>query len=153
MEKGGAAMLRRPSIRQLFIWQLWTVLFSLLPSLLTSLLLAPGSKAWRLATFAWMGGALAQLLLYFPAKYLRLGYALDQQRLLLCSGVLYLHTAALPLAAVQTVRITAGPLQRLLGLRTVRAYAAGARLSVPGLPREEAAQLACQLLPEGVPWL
>ena len=141
--------LRRPEIRQLFLWQLTVVLGAAVPSLLTSLLFVPGSRPRRLATFLWAAAALGLILVGLPLYYLRLGYLLDGERLLLTSGVVYLHTQVLPLGAVQTVRISAGPLQRLAGLRTVRVYAAGARLSVPGLPAREAARLAEQLLPEG----
>lgn len=145
--------LRRPALRQLFLWQAEVLLGALLPSLLTSLLFPAGSRPWRLATGLWMALALGLILLYLPGRYLRLGYHLGDDGLLITAGVLYFRTEVLPLSAVQTVRVTATPLQRLAGLRTLRVYAAGARLSVPGLPAAEAVGLAQALLPEGGMWL
>lgn len=141
--------LRRPEIRQLFLWQLTVVLGAAVPSLLTSLLFVPGSRPWRLATFLWAAAALGLILVGLPLYYLRLGYLLDGERLLLTSGVVYLHTQVLPLGAVQTVRISAGPLQRLAGLRTVGCMPPGPGSRCRGFRHREAARLAEQLLPEG----
>ena len=54
-----------------------------------------------------------------------------------------------PLAALQTAAVSADPLQRLCGLRTLRLTAAGSQLTLPGLTTSEAVRLAEVLLEGG----
>lgn len=47
-------MSSRPRLAQLFIWQGWTLLAALVPSLTVSLLWTPGTRLWKLATVLWV---------------------------------------------------------------------------------------------------
>ena len=128
-------MSSRPRLAQLFIWQGWTLLAALVPSLTVSLLWTPGALLWKLATVLWV--------------IFRLGYQLEADRLLVTDGVLFPTVRIFPLAALQTAAVSADPLQRLCGLRTLRLTAAGSQLTLPGLTASEAVRLAEGLLEGG----
>ena len=144
-------MSSRPRLAQLFIWQGWTLLLSLLPSLTVSLLWSPGSPAWKLATAVWAGIWAVALVFWLPVRFFRLGYQLEADRLLVTSGVLFPSVRIFPLAALQTASVSADSLQRLCGLRTLHLAAAGGHLSLPGLTASEAVRLAGVLLEGGDP--
>ena len=134
-------MSSRPRLAQLFIWQGWTLLAALVPSLTVSLLWTPGTLLWKLATVLWVILWGLRLAVWLPVRFFRLGYQLEADRLLVTDGV--------PLAALQTAAVSADPLQRLCGLRTLRLTAAGSQLTLPGLTASEAVRLAEVLLEGG----
>ena len=142
-------MSRRPRLGQLFIWQAWTALSGVIPALGVSLLWSPGSSPWKFATALWLVVWLVRLTLWLPVRFFRLGYALEPDRLLVTDGVLFPVVRIFPLAALQTASVSADPLQRLFGLRSLRLTAAGARLVLPGLSAGEAVRLAAVLLEGG----
>lgn len=63
-----------------------------------------------------------------PLSYRRLAIGLDAQHLVSTHGILTTTTEVVPLAKVQSLRLTQGPLQRRLGLTSVHADTAGRRL-------------------------
>jgi putative membrane protein len=80
-----------------------------------------------------------------PLSRPRLRAGLDSRHLVTTHGVLTTTTDVVPLAKIQSVRLTSGPWQRLLGLATVHADTAGRRL--PGAEaRHRGAAEARQLL-------
>ena len=64
-----------------------------------------------------------------PLSARRLGVGLDDRHLVSASGVLTTTTDVVPLAKVQSLRMSAGPWQRRLGLASVHVDTAGRRLS------------------------
>ena len=127
-------MSSRPRLAQLFIWQGWTLLAALVPSLTVSLLWTPGTLLWKLATVLWVILWGLRLAVWLPVRFFRLGYQLEADRLLVTDGVLFPTVRIFPLAALQTAAVSADPLQRLLqpvgacpehrGLRRAPAHAA-----------------------------
>ena len=142
-------MSSRPRLAQLFIWQGWTLLAALVPSLTVSLLWTPGTLLWKLATVLWVILWGLRLAVWLPVRFFRLGYQLEADRLLVTDGVLFPTVRIFPLAALQTAAVSADPLQRLCGLRTLRLTAAGSQLTRPGLTASEAVRLAEVLLEGG----
>ena len=142
-------MSSRPRLAQLFIWQGWTLLAALVPSLTVSLLWTPGTLLWKLATVLWAILWGLRLAVWLPVRFFRLGYQLEADRLLVTDGVLFPTVRIFPLAALQTAAVSADPLQRLCGLRTLRLTAAGSQLTLPGLTASEAVRLAEVLLEGG----
>ena len=95
-------MSSRPRLAQLFIWQGWTLLAALVPSLTVSLLWTPGTLLWKLATVLWVILWGLRLAVWLPVRFFRLGYQLEADRLLVTDGVLFPTARIFPLAALQT---------------------------------------------------
>ncbi|HEU0194259.1 MAG TPA: PH domain-containing protein [Gaiellales bacterium] len=75
------------------------------------------------------------------------GYAEREDDLLVRRGVLFSRLSVVPYGRMQYIDVTAGPLERSLGLATVKMHTAAAASDarIPGLEREEAARLRDQL--------
>lgn len=71
--------------------------------------------------------------------------------LLIRSGVLIQRLVIVPYGRMQMVDVTAGPLERWLGLATVQLHTAAATTdaTIPGLPPEQAAALRDRLAAQG----
>ena len=80
------------------------------------------------------------------------GYQLRRHDLLVRRGILTQEYVAIPLARVQQVDASSGPLERRLGLMTLAVRTAGtraARTRIPGLLRERATALRDELSRKG----
>lgn len=80
------------------------------------------------------------------------GYRLREHDLLVRHGVVTREYVAVPLARVQQVDASSGPLERVLGLTTLVVHTAGtraARTQIPGLPSEHAELLRDELSRKG----
>ncbi len=75
------------------------------------------------------------------------GYAERTDDLLVTSGILFRRLVVVPYGRMQLVDITAGPLDRALGVTTVQLHTASAstNATIPGLPPGEAAGLRDRL--------
>lgn len=77
-----------------------------------------------------------------------IGYAIRQDDLLVRRGVMYNSMTAVPYGRMQTVSMHRGPIDRMVGLATLRmsTASAAASVSIPGLPLAEAEQLRDHLI-------
>lgn len=77
----------------------------------------------------------------------RYGYAEDAEELLLTRGNWFRTLVVVPYGRMQYVDVSAGPLDRLLGIATVHLHTAspGTTAVMPGLPADEAARLRDRL--------
>jgi len=75
------------------------------------------------------------------------GYAERADDLLVRHGVLVRRLAVVPYGRMQFIDVTAGPIDRRLGMATVRLHTAAAAsdAGIPGLPADEAARLRDRL--------
>ena len=75
------------------------------------------------------------------------GYAERDEDLYVKHGALFRELVAVPYGRMQFVDITAGPLEQLYGIATVRLHTASPRTNakIPGLPADEAAWLRDRL--------
>jgi membrane protein YdbS with pleckstrin-like domain len=75
------------------------------------------------------------------------GYAERADDLLIRHGVMFRELVVVPYGRMQFVDVSAGPLERSLGLATLRLHTAAAASDarIPGLPRAEAERLRDQL--------
>ncbi|MFN2523531.1 MAG: PH domain-containing protein [Mycobacteriales bacterium] len=80
-----------------------------------------------------------------PLSARRLRAGLDDRHLVTTSGVLTTTTDVVPLAKVQSLRVTSGPWQQRLGLATLHADTAGRRLSGGTARHRDAAEAAALL--------
>ncbi|MCA1722111.1 MAG: PH domain-containing protein, partial [Actinobacteria bacterium] len=80
-----------------------------------------------------------------PLSARRLRAGLDDRHLVTTYGVLTTTTDVVPLAKVQSLRVTSGPWQQRLGLATLHADTAGRRLSGGTARHRDAAEAAALL--------
>lgn len=97
------------------------------------------------AAAALVAGAIAQI---FVARRVRAwGYAEREDDLFVRRGVLFSRLSVIPYGRMQFVDVSAGPVERLFGLATVRMHTAAAASDarIPGLESDEAARVRDRL--------
>lgn len=130
-----------------------TLVLVMLPILVVLLALAamPETRAVALAlVVAWVV-ALVWLYWLIGRRVRSFGYAERADDLLVTSGIMFRRLVVVPYGRMQLVDITAGPIDRSLGLTTVQLHTAAAstNATIPGLPPAEAAGLRDRLAARG----
>jgi uncharacterized protein len=110
-------------------------------------LLASSTVTWAAvaAVACLVAGGVAQI---FVARRVRAwGYAEREDDLFVKRGVLFSRLSVIPYGRMQFVDVTAGPVERLFGLATVRMHTAAAASDarIPGLESDEAARVRDRL--------
>jgi membrane protein YdbS with pleckstrin-like domain len=106
-----------------------------------------GSAAWGLG----IGLGLVALGLvwerFLARRVAAWGYTERRDDLMVRRGVMIRRLSVIPYGRMQFIDVTAGPVERTLGLATVRMHTAAAASDarIPGLAREQAAKLRDQL--------
>lgn len=127
------AVLSLPLIFVLLGWWRWPPLWLAIA--------VPGvwllSAVWRLALI--------------PRQVRAIGYAERDDDLLIRTGIFFQRTMAVPYGRMQYVDIGVGPVERGLGLCTLKLHTAApaTRAHIPGLPTAEGARLREQLSARG----
>ncbi|MHC6591405.1 PH domain-containing protein [Arthrobacter sp. C152] len=90
-------------------------------------------------------------LVLIPRQVRAIGYAERDDDLLIRSGIFFQRAMAVPYGRMQYVDIAVGPVERGLGLCTVKLHTAssGTNASIPGLPAAEGVRLREQLAARG----
>ena len=90
-------------------------------------------------------------LAYVGRRFRSWGYLERVEDLLVRRGVMFERLSVVPYGRMQTVEVTAGPLERSLGLATVQLHTASAASDarIPGLDRSTAADLRDRLVGRG----
>jgi uncharacterized protein len=90
-------------------------------------------------------------LVLIPRQVRSIGYAEREDDLLIRRGIFFQRTLVVPYGRMQYVDIGAGPVERGLGLCTLKLHTASAGTSaeIPGLPAGEGARLREQLSARG----
>ena len=145
---GAPATWRRPDPRLLLLRRVVVLLFVTAPGLVASavagFLLGPPEG---LAGLSLTAAVTALLLQAVRRRYEAWGYLERADDLLVRRGVLVRRTSVVPYGRMQYVDVTAGPLDRRMGLATVTLHTAAAATdaSVPGLLLPEATRLRDRL--------
>ncbi|MEE9097730.1 PH domain-containing protein [Pseudarthrobacter phenanthrenivorans] len=86
-----------------------------------------------------------------PRQVRAIGYAERGDDLLIRSGIFFQRSMAVPYGRMQYVDIAVGPVERALGLCTVKLHTAspGTNARIPGLPAPQGARLREQLAARG----
>jgi membrane protein YdbS with pleckstrin-like domain len=107
--------------------------------------LSGSAVAYGFAGATLVGGALAWHVVV--RRYRTWGYAEREDDLLVRRGVMFARLSVVPYGRMQFIDVTAGPLERVFGLATVRLHTAAAATDarIPGLDRDEAARLRDRL--------
>lgn len=130
-----------------------TMVLTMVPILIGLALLALVAQArpWALALVAvWL--IVAVWLWWLIGRRVRsFGYAERADDLLVTSGIMFRRLVVVPYGRMQLVDITAGPIDRWLGIATVQLHTAAASTdaTIPGLPPTEAAGLRDRLAARG----
>lgn len=90
-------------------------------------------------------------LVLIPRQVRAIGYAERDDDLLIRGGIFFQRVMVVPYGRMQYVDISAGPVERSLGLCTVKLHtaSAGTNATIPGLPTAEGARLREQLSTRG----
>lgn len=141
-----------PVSRRLATARRITLAVTVAPLLIAAIVLAVlGYVAWATA-LAVVAVALFGWLFWLIGRRVRsFGYAERAGDLLVTHGILYRRLVIVPYGRMQLVDLTAGPLERALGVATVQLHTAAATTdaTIPGLPPAEAAALRDRLAERG----
>ena len=90
-------------------------------------------------------------LVLIPRQVRSIGYAEREDDLLIRRGIFFQRTLVVPYGRMQYVDISVGPVERPLGLCTLKLHtaSAGTNAEIPGLPASEGARLREQLSARG----
>lgn len=137
----------RPSARLLNLRQL-EVAGAAAVGLVGGLLGARGQLLGIVLTLAGLAVLTLLGLLYVRRRFRSWGYLERDEDLLVRRGVMYQRLSVVPFGRMQTVEVTAGPLERAFRLATVQLHTASASTDarIPGLEAWVAAQLRDRLV-------
>lgn len=109
----------------------------------------PSLLAWLLPAVVVIFAAWRGLLL--PRQVRAIGYAERNEDLLVRHGIFFQRTMVVPYGRMQYVDVAVGPIERALGLCTLKLHTAspGTNAVIPGLPSSEGARLREQLSARG----
>jgi membrane protein YdbS with pleckstrin-like domain len=127
---------------------LWAGLVLLVAAAAAVAVLVLPAPAWALAAVPVLGLLLLALGWWYAGRRARAwGYAERDADLYIKHGVLVRNLVAVPYGRMQFVDVTAGPLERALGLAQVQLHTAtpGTGARIPGLHPDEAARLRDRL--------
>ena len=127
------------------------VLTLLLPAIGAAVLAIIGQTGWAVAVGAATLVLLVWLWWLIGRRVRSFGYAERADDLLVTSGILFRRLVVVPYGRMQLVDLTAGPLDRALGVATVQLHTAAATTdaTIPGLPPEDAGALRDRLAARG----
>jgi membrane protein YdbS with pleckstrin-like domain len=144
----GGPVWRRPDRRLLRVRRVLVLLWATLPGVVAAGVLLVLRGPVEAAAAVLVTAALTGLLLVaVQRRFAAWGYLEREDDLLVRRGVLVRRTSVVPYGRMQYVDVTAGPLDRRMGLATVTLHTAAAATdaSVPGLLAPEAARLRDRL--------
>jgi hypothetical protein len=125
----------------------WAVVATPVTAGLTALLwLSVGAAAGLITVVACVAVALVEWTL-LRGRYRSWGYAERDEDLLIRQGFLFRRLSVVPYGRMQFVDVTAGPIERMYGLATVKLHTAAAATDakLPGLASAEAERLRDRL--------
>ena len=128
----------RVSRRSVALWRIRFCIITIICAIVASLVLTPFSIAWNISTMGLLAILLFMYFLYYPSKYRRLSYSVDNDRIYVKSGVIYRYERYMEIDRVQYVNFVADTLQRIMGLNGVLILAAGSRIYIPCLEKDKA---------------
>lgn len=98
-----------------------------------------------LPAVAAIAAALTGALAFPPLAYRRWRFGIDDEEIDLQHGRLWVERVLIPMARVQHVDTETGPLERRLGLASVRIHTASGGFEIPALDVERAAELRTRI--------
>jgi hypothetical protein len=116
-------------------------------ALVVALLIAFASVLAGVIAVALVVVAAAAAERFLRRRFSAWGYAEREDDLIVRRGVMFSRLSVVPYGRMQFIDVTAGPLERAFGLRTVRMHTAAAASDarIPGLEQDEAERLRDRL--------
>ena len=139
---------KQPDRRVVRCWTMYTLVLAPIPLTVSILLFRLPSAAWLLHSFtiAWVATLTLLLTIYYPLRYRRMRYALDNHAVVAVRGVIFVSRQQVSLSAVRHITTICGPIERFSGIRTLFIRATGGQLLLEGIPADEADKLMQALL-------
>lgn len=132
-------MIEKPTPRLLWSWMILLTVVTL-PILVLTEWLVRSFFSEYIGVAAVVGGVCALILggWYLPRRRDRLSFALEEERVWVRSGVVFVTTRYIPVEAVRQVTLWQGPLERRWDTAFLLVRATGGYLLVEGISRERA---------------
>lgn len=131
----------RISEKSLTLWRIHLYMAAVVCAFILSFLFSPFSFEWYIGTAVWVAAFLFMYFVYYPVKYNRIRYCVKDGALCLFGGVIYRYEKQMDIGNIQYVHFSAGPLQRLMRLRSAIVVVAGGRLYIPCLDQQRSQEL------------
>lgn len=140
-------MVKKIPRRIFLIWETLALLVAGMLTYLTLLILAPYTWVWY--TALWIEGALyiAVVFLYIPLHYVNYRFEVNDDYLIVRSGVIYDKEKYLTRDSVCFVTVYNNPFTKILGISSLLVGAAGGRVVIPLLDSKSARQVQSLLTP------
>lgn len=136
------------SPKSLVCWRVRLYLIAAVAAVAVSLFFTPFTVLWYWMTGVWVAAFLGMYFVYYPIKYRRLQFRVENGGVQLDSGVIYKYNKYMKIENIQYVNFVCTPLQRILKLKSAVIMAAGGYLYLPCLSAEQA-QTLTRALHEG----
>lgn len=136
------------SPKSLVCWRVRLYLIAAVVAVAVSLFFTPFTVLWYWMTGVWVAAFLGMYFVYYPIKYRRLQFRVENGGVQLDSGVIYKYNKYMKIENIQYVNFVCTPLQRILKLKSAVIMAAGGYLYLPCLSAEQA-QTLMRALHEG----
>lgn len=140
---------KRPDRRVILCWTVYTLCACVIPIVAGIVLYAlPLLPEWvsHIFTVLWVTTLTIVLAVYYPLRYRRMRYAVDQESIVTVRGMLFSVYRRMPLSAVRHITTLRGPIERMTGLTSVLISATGGHLLIEGIAADEADKLTKALL-------
>lgn len=137
------------SPKSLVCWRVRLYLIAAVVAVAVSLLFTPFTVLWYWMTGVWVAAFLGMYFVYYPIKYRRMQFRVENGGVQLDSGVIYKYNKYMKIENIQYVNFVCTPLQRILKLKSAVIMAAGGYLYLPCLSAEQAQTLTRALHEDG----
>lgn len=131
--------------RALTCWRVQLLLLCIPPAFIGGFLYYTAPRAFTIFTFIWVSLYLLLCFLYCPMYWRQYRYAVSRSMVRVRRGVLYNQVDAVYIQNLQYTILSQSLLQRMMGLATLRLYAAGGVVRIQDVRLEEARLLRIQL--------
>lgn len=101
----------------------------------------PRNLIWAAYTALWGIAFLFFVLFYFPMRYHKLSYAIEDGFLVVHCGVIYRRQRTIALDSIQYTTVIEPPFHRIFHVCIFLAHAAGGRVMIPGMSLPQACAL------------
>ena len=126
--------MKKISKKSLLLWRIRlsaiTLVFAVSAFLLPTLL---RSVAFVLLTAVFF----ALFFIYYPIKYKSFFYKIEENALIIKSGVFYKSEKSIPLDSIQYISFVATPIEQLIGVKTAVIFTAGAMTLIGAIDKHD----------------
>lgn len=126
--------MKKISKKSLLLWRIRlsaiTLVFAVSAFLLPTLL---RSVAFVLLTAVFF----ALFFIYYPIKYKSFFYKIEENALIIKSGVFYKSEKSIPLDSIQYISFVATPIEQLIGVKTAVIFTAGAMTLISAIDKHD----------------